>query len=142
MSDFDVNTLISALDNDTNENLLDLDHNKISNIKNNVLQRLRLTPAKLRSLHKSLKFYRYVDELPDLNYGSYIRWIPLKDPEKIKLTNGGIVCVIKIVDNGIAVICKNRYNSMFQVLLNENLIFQKLTEQEQVILSAMDYLNE
>ena len=126
MSELDVSKLLKALDNEENEQIINLDYVKINKIKNNVLKRLHIKANVLRELKTKLKLYRFVDELPDLNYGSYIRWIPLKDPDKIKLTNGGIVCVIKIVDNGIAVICKNRYNSMFQVLLNENLIFQKL----------------
>ena len=34
--------------------------------------------------HKKLKEYRYCGELCDLQDGYYIRWISLKDPEKIK----------------------------------------------------------
>lgn len=141
MSDFDVSRLLQALDNDDNENIMKLDHEKISKIKNDVLQRLHLPAKELRTLNKKLKFYKFVDELPDLKYGTYIRWVPLTDPQKIRLTNGGIVCEMKVTDSGIAVVCKNRFNNMFQLIISENLIFQKLTEQEQVILSAMDYLN-
>ena len=52
--------------------------------------------------------YRFIDELPDLHYGSYIRWITIKDPENIKLTNGGIVCEMKVGDDGIIIVCKNK----------------------------------
>jgi len=141
MSDFDVSRLLNALDNEENEAVMQLDHVKIGKIKNDVLQRLGLPSKELRALHKKLKFYRFVDELPDLKYGSYIRWIPLIDPENIRLTTGGIVCEMKVTDSGIAVVCKNRLNRMFQLIISENLIFQKLTDQEQIILSAMDYLN-
>jgi len=141
MSDFDINKLLNALDNDENEALMDLDHSKISKMKNDILQKLHLPSGQLKSLHKSLKQYRFIDELPELKYGSYIRWIPLVNPEKIYLTTGGIICEMKVVDNGIAIVCKNRYNKLFQILMSENLIFQKLTNQEQIILSAMDYLN-
>ena len=31
-----------------------------------------------------------------MKYGSYVRWISLKNPENLKLTNGGIVCEMKL----------------------------------------------
>ena len=109
-------------------------------MKNDMLQKLRLPRDKLRSLHKSLKLYRYVDELPDLHYGSYVRWISLKNPNNIRLTNGGIVCDVKI-DDGINVVCRNNMHRFFQFKMGECLVFQQLTDKEQVLLSALDYLN-
>jgi len=141
MGDIDIDNLLKALSNENNETVLELDHKKVSKIKNDILQKLHLPKEKLKKFHKSLKFYRFVDELPELRYGSFIRWISLKNPEKIYLTNGGIVCEIKIGDDGIIIVCKNNRNRMFQLKMAENLIFQKLTQQEQVLLSAMDYLN-
>lgn len=141
MSEFDVSKLLKALDNEENEQIINLDYVKINKIKNNVLKRLHIKANVLRELKTKLKLYRFVDELPDLKYGSYIRWISLKNPENIYLTTGGIVCEIKVVESGIAIICKNSYNRMFQIKLSENLIFQKLTKQEQIILSAMDLIN-
>jgi hypothetical protein len=76
-----------------------------------------------------------------MRYGSYIRWISLKDPDNLKLTNGGIVCEMKVGETGIVVVCKNRFNRFFQLNMNENLIFQKLSDQEQVLLSALDFIN-
>ena len=141
MSDFDISKLLKALDNEENEQIINLDYVKINKIKNDVLKRLHIKANDLRELKTKLKLYRFVDELPDLKYGSYIRWISLKNPENIYLTTGGIVCEIKVVESGIAIICKNNYNRMFQIKLSENLIFQKLTKQEQIILSAMDLIN-
>ena len=50
-----------------------------------------------------------------MKYGSYIRWISLKNPENLKLTNGGIVCEMKVGDNGIVIVCKNNFNRFFQL---------------------------
>ncbi len=141
MTELNVETLLNALENEDNENILQLDHQKISKMKNDILQRLRLPREKLKQYNKSLKNYRFIDELPELHYGSYIRWITIKNPENIKLTNGGIVCEMKVGDEGIVVVCKNRMNRFFSLKMNETLIFQRLTEQEQVLLSALDYLN-
>lgn len=141
MSSLDVDKLIAALGNEDNECVMEMTYEKISKMKNDILQRLRLSPEELKSMHSKLKAYRFVDELPELKYGTYIRWIPLTDPENIKLTTGGIVCEMKVGDDGIVVTCKNRYNRMFSIKMQENLIFQKMTDQERVLISALSYLN-
>jgi hypothetical protein len=69
-----------------------------------------------------------------------VRWISLKNPEIIKLTNGGIVCDIKVVNEDIHIKCKNKMNMLFQAKMSEILLFQKLSEQEEVILKALKYL--
>ena len=141
MTELDITRLMKALDNQDNESIMNIDHKKIKKIKNDMLQKLGLSREKLKAYHKSLKMYRYIDELPELRFGSYIRWISLKNPENIKLSNGGLVCDIKI-DNGVKIVCKNSINHFFQFDMEECLVFQKLSQQEQVILSALDYLNE
>jgi hypothetical protein len=94
-------------------------------------------------MHKQLKAYRYIETLAEVRYGGYIRWISLKNPEMIKLTNGGIIVNIKIMnEEEVHLVCRNKMNHLFQIKLNENIIFQKLNDQEQVLLSAMDYLNK
>lgn len=134
--------LLSALDNESNESIMKLNNRKIKDIKNTILQRLQLDRETLKNLHKKLKNYRYVDELPDINYGSYIRWISLKNPSNIKLTNGGLICDIKILDEGVHIMCKNNMNRVMQIKIDENLVFQRLSEQEHVILSVLDYLDK
>ena len=141
MSSLDVDKLIAALGNEDNECVMEMTYEKISKMKNDILQRLRLSPEELKSMHSKLKAYRFVDELPELKYGTYIRWIPLTNPENIKLTTGGIVCEMKVGDDGIVITCKNRYNRMFSIKMQENLIFQKMTDQERVLISALSYLN-
>ena len=138
----DVDRLLNALENENNESLLDLNKEKISTMKNDILQKLNIKNDKLKLFHKKLKLYRYVDNVEDINYGSFIRWISLKTPNDIKLTNGGIVCDMKTKDESIYIICKNSMNRFFTLILEENIIFQKLTSQEEIILSAMNYLNK
>ena len=106
----DIDTLLKALDNEDNEGLLDIDLNKIKQTKNDILQKVGFDRETLKKYNKALKNYKYIDEIPDIKFGSYVRWIPLKNPSKIKLTNGGIVC--------------------------------ELSDQELVLLSAMNYLNK
>ncbi len=135
----DISSLLKALDNDNNENIMELDLDKIQKMKHDILSELELSEDKYSSIMNSLKEYKYIDEIPDLDYGHYIRWIPLKNPTNIKLTNGGILCDIK-VNEQVSLLCKNRSNRFFQIKLDECLVFQKLTEQEKIILNVIDYL--
>jgi hypothetical protein len=138
----DINKLLTALENDNNESVIQLNYEKIANEKNTILQQLHLPKELLKTLSKQLKAYRYVDNLDDLRYGSYIRWISLKNKQKesVRLTNGGLLCHMKQVDDDIHLVCKNSMGMLFQLKMTENIIFQKLNEQEQVILSALKYL--
>ena len=141
-NELNVDLLMKSLENEDNDCLMNLDTKTIKKIKNDMLQKLNLPKDKLKSLHKSLKQYRFIDEIPDIKYGAYVRWINLNNPDNLKLTNGGLVCDIKISNDDVIVVCKNRSNKFFQLKLNESLVFQKITDQERVILSALDYLNE
>lgn len=138
----DIESLLHALDNDNNEGIVDLNMAIIAKNKNDILQKLRLPRNELVALQKKLKLYRYIDDLKDIRFGGYIRWISLKNPEVIKLTNGGIVCDIKEMNDDIHIKCKNRMNMIFQTKLSEGIIFQKLNDQEQVILNALKYLEK
>lgn len=141
MSGLDIEKLLSALEDEENADLLELDMKKITEEKSDILNKLELPKKQQKDLLKKLKHYRYIDELPGMKYGSYIRWISLKNPENLRLTNGGIVCEMKVGDNGIVIVCKNNFNRFFQLNMTETLIFQKLNEQELVLLSALDYIN-
>lgn len=140
----DINKLLTALENDNNESVIQLNYEKIASDKNTILQQLHLPKELLKTLGKQLKAYRYIDNLDDLRYGSYIRWISLKSKNKnkddVRLTNGGLLCHLKQVDDDIHLVCKNSRGMLFQLKMTENIIFQKLNQQEQVILSALKYL--
>ena len=131
-----------SLNNDNNESINNLTSELIKERKETILNELPITKKELGNLTKKLKGYRYVEELQELHIGCYIRWIKLKNLEdEIKLTNGALLCDIKIEDN-ILLVCKNNMNRIFNVNMSENLIFQKLTDQEKIILYAIDCLSK
>ena len=103
----DIDKLLHALDNENNTGIGDLTTAIIKKQKNDVLQQLQLPREKLKELHTKLKEYRYVNDLDDIQYGHYIRWIPLKNPEIIKLTRGAIVCDLRVFNEKIHVRCRN-----------------------------------
>ena len=140
MSSFDVERLLKSLDNEENSFLIDQTRSSIQKAKNDILQRILLEPTELKSVHAKLKDYRYVEDLANLKYGSYIRWIRLTDPENIRLTNGGTILDVKIYNTGCNILCKNSMNRIFEIRFDDCAIFQKLTDQEQVLLDVMTYL--
>jgi hypothetical protein len=136
----DVDTLIKALDNENNSKLMNLTTEKINQMKLEILKELQLPSDILKNYYQKLRYYRYVDEINDLDVGAFIRWIPIADPENIYLTAGALICEVKITDSGMQVVCKNFAKKCFQLKMDECLIFQKMSSQEQVILSALDHL--
>ncbi len=137
----DSNQFMNALENESNASIMDLTSAKVKTQKNNILQQLQLSRDKLKLFHRKLKNYRYCSDLRDIQYGHYVRWIPLKNPEKINLTNGGIICDIHIINNAIHIRCKNNRNRILQFKFDECILFQKISPQEKVILSVLDYLD-
>jgi hypothetical protein len=137
-----VDKLLKALDDESNETLLNFTTDQIREMNLNILKELHLTKKETIDIYNKLKDYKYVDEMNDLKYGTFIRWIPIEDPNNIFLSKGAIFCEMKIKDDGVYCVCKNfgfpaRH---FQISMDKNLIFQKLTEQELVLLSALDHL--
>ena len=141
MNDNDVHYLEKILTNETNENIANLNFEQIDRKKREIIDELNLSKNRVKELQNKLEDYRYIDELPELQPGRYIRWINLTNPENIKLTNGGILCEIKIEDC-IILVLKNNMNCFFQINMEENLIFQRFSDQEKIILYAVDYLNQ
>ena len=140
----DVNKLLKALDDNSNETLLNFTTYKIKEMNLNILKELQLSRKDTLDILKKIKDNKYVDEMNDLKYGAYIRWLAIEEPTNIYLTKGALFCEMKITDNGVFCICKNYgFNSKhFQISMDKNLIFQRLTSQELVLLSALDHLSK
>ena len=140
--DIDLEKLMGALDNEKNESIMNLTTAKIEETIFNILKELHLDREIFINYFKKLKGYKYVDELDDLKYGGFIRWIPITDPDNLPLNQCGIICDILIKDEGVYIVCKNFMHRHYRFKMDECLIFQKLTGQEMVILSALDHLDK
>ena len=137
----DFELLKKALENDDNVGLINTSIQEIKNKKNNILQQLGLNRDDLKMFNSNLKGYRYIEELKDLNIGSNIRYIKLKNIENIKLSGVNNFCEIKVLNKGIGLVFKNFQNRFFTIYFNDNLIFQKINCEEEVILKAIKHLN-
>lgn len=136
----DASKLLYALDDETNESIMSLTTKKIMQLNLDILKELHLPREITLDYLKKLKNYRYIDELNELKHGSFIRWIPITDPNYLPLHNAAMICDIKIVDNGVLITCKTFMHRHYTFKMDECLIFQKLTTQEQVIINALDHL--
>ena len=89
-----------------------------------VLKELELPKKEIVDIFNKLKDYKYVDEMNDLKYGTFIRWIPIENPDNIYLTKGALFCEMKITDDGVFCVCKNLGYSArhFQISMDKNLI--------------------
>ena len=139
----DRDKLLRALDDETNEKLLNFNTKKLYEMNLQIISELNLNIDKNNVFMKKLQGYKYVDELNDLKYGTYIRWINLTNPKLIEMEKGGFFCQTKIKDDGVYLTYKNAgyTNKHYQIKLDECLVFQKLTQSELVLISALDFLS-
>ena len=141
MNDNEIEYLEKALNNDNNENITNLSFKDVNEKKEHIFKELKFNKSETKKMLKKLEDYRYIDELPELQEGRYIRWINITNPDNLRLTNGGVLCEIKIEDS-IILLLKNNINRIFQVDMDKALIFQRFSLQEKVILYALDYVNK
>tara|TARA_B110000444_G_C18851718_1_gene606313 strand:+ start:12347 stop:12778 length:432 start_codon:yes stop_codon:yes gene_type:complete len=138
----DIELLQTALENDNNLNIINTNIQEIKSQKNDILQQLGLKKNDLKQFNSKLKHYRYIDDIKDLKYGSNIRWISLKNITNIKITNGAVLCDIGVLDKGVSLCLKTYNNKHLTIFLNENLIFQNISAEEQILLKAINYLTK
>ena len=139
----DMVALEKALENEDNSIVANLNTRKIHAEKMRQLHQLRFDQELIDDYAKKLRDYRYVDDLHGLSHGAYIRWIDLKNPERLCLARGAIICDIKIGQKGVSLLCKTHPNpAMFHIIMDEVIIFQRLSQQERIIITAMDYLDD
>ncbi len=152
-----VEELLQSIESDKLLSVSKLSYDKINTVKYNVLTRIGLEDDELESILLKLSDYRYVEELQDIHHGAFIRYIPLiskkggnigssndntHEYNEIQLKQGGFICDIKILGSGVQLLCRNHFRRMFQLKLDEVLLFQKLTKEEEIILSVFDYLSK
>ena len=158
----DIQALDKALENEENASIMQTSHSEIKKKKNDILQKLQLKGTVLKTMHATLIGYKYIDDIDELTVGRYVRWISLKRPDHISLTNGAHVCNISIQNYAhdddddhddddedqeckTCIRCKVVRNGkplFFNLNFDENLVFQKITEQEWIILDALAALEK
>ena len=136
-----IDLLTFALENEENLNIAKTNKQSIKSNKNDILQKLNLSKDELKLLHLQLKDYIYVDNINDIKYGHYIRWINLNKSKG--LTRGNFICNIDYDKNKNFILKLKTYANKYITIYFENcLIFKKLTPEELIILKAIRYLEK
>jgi len=144
VSDEQMDEIIKAASNNDNSHILQLTTEKIHRIKLNILKELQFTHTDLSEYMRKLKQYRYVDNMNELKHGGYIRWIDIRNPTAtLSLSGVAIFCDFKITDKGVSIVYTNFFKKRkYEFLMEEAIIFQKLTHQEEVLLHIMDVMKK
>ena len=139
----DVDLLNRALDNDSHQDLMQLTTENIQTTKREILEQLHLPVEMMREYVRQLREYRYVENMDEIKTGHFVRWIDISNPQEgLWLTKGAFVSEVKVADDGVFVVMRNFARQHFAVKLDETLVFQKLSNQEKIILAALDYTSQ
>ena len=137
-STIDIDSLLAKIDN-VDDNYLE--NKKLSDITNDIFDaigELNINNDLAINMCERLAGYRYVERVCDLRNGRMMRWIKRTSSapfSKTSLTNGGILMNIKIENSGVQLLCRNNANRFFNIKFDDCLVFQKLTMEEQLILT-------
>ena len=137
MADDTIGYLKLSIENENNKSILNLTTKVIKERKEEILNEIPVNKKERSQLKKKLKEYRYIDEMHELHIGAFIRWIKFNSDNEVSITNGALLTDVLFEDN-IQLLLKNNMNRFFKVNFNDNLIFQKITDQEKIILFAID----
>ena len=134
-----------ALSNQENDNILKLTTKKIEAEKALLFDELRMKKSLKESLIEKLKHYRFIDDMNDFRDGAYIRWINIEkidDINKLELQRGSFISETNLMGDDIHITCRTITRKYIKIMGSQNLIFQKLSDQERIILSVLDYIEK
>ena len=133
--------LINALENDDNINVIDTDTKKIKQNINDNLQRLQIGGDTLKKYNKLLKNYIYIESINDIKIGHSIKYINIENPKNLLLSSNYIICNINVNNNGITITLKTYNNKYFTIYFHKFLIFKKISNEEKLILKALNFIS-
>ena len=130
-----------ASNNETNADILSLSNEKILKERVDIINELPIDKEEKVDLLRKLQGYRYVDEIHELKNGSFLRWRNTSDLDNISLVQGAFFCEFVFTDNNTCMRMRNIRGRYFEVKMDDIIIFQKLTQQEKVLLAALSYIS-
>jgi len=139
----DVNAILSAMTKTENSTIANMTLKKIATRRHEILSSLNLTPDKMEEFERKLHMYRVVESPHELKHNQLIRWIPLRSLEtRPYVTLGG--CLFKIKYNNEEslhiVTMRNVKRFVFNIKFELNIVFQRLSQEELLILRAVEYV--
>ena len=130
-----------ASNNDANADILSLSNEKIMKDRVNIIDELPIDNEEKVELLRKLQGYRYVDAIHELKNGCFLRWLNMSDLDDISLAQGAFFCEVVFTDNNTCMRMRNVRGRYFEVKMDDIILFQKLTQQEKVLLAALSYIS-
>lgn len=150
MDKHDINSIINIIDNISDSQVLSTTLRDVENNNRNILTSFGVDDAKCDKLLLKLYGYKLVETTDDLEYGLFTRII--------KLTNIETIDDIKVQNIGIPVkhfnayskkhnrhrilICSKLGRVFNNIVFEECLVFQKIRNDDQLVMSLIDYLRD
>lgn len=141
----DINAILSAMNKAENNTIANMTLKKITARRHEILSSLNLTPEKMEEFERKLHMYRVIENPWDLKHNQLIRWIPLRSLEtRPYVTLGGTLFRVrenpeeKLHIMTIRNVKKFVYNVRFEL----NVVFQRLSQEELMILRAVEYVED
>lgn len=153
--DFELSDIINTLSDSDIDNL---SSTHINDLKSKMLDKIPFESRnQMKIIERRLTNYKFIDEIDELKMGCYYQWINIKniiDKGMIKLTNAGFLYdydtsadnedIVLKVHGGNSPHNRTRYGKLrcTKVRMHNVMLFQKLTQQEQILIKIMDYVKE
>ena len=138
LSTIDVESLLSSIEDSKNDYLENKTTEMINQDIFNSVNAFSIDIETKKTYCDKLIGYRLVFELNELHKGKHIRWIRKNNG---KLTNGGIIVDIKFFDEGVHILCMGNGKRFVQIKFDDCVIYQKMSEAEQLIVMAYEYVD-
>ena len=140
----DINAILSAMNKTENSTIANLTLKKIAARRHEILSSLNLTPEKMAEFERKLVMYRVIETPYDLKHNQLIRWIPMRSLEtRPYVTLGGTLFRVREnEDEGVHVVTiRNVKRFVFNIKFEVNVVFQRLSQEEMLILRAVEYVD-
>ena len=127
-----------------NNTIANLTLKKIATRRHEILSSMNLTPEKMAEFERKLPMYRVIENPYDLKHNQLIRWIPLRSLEtRPYITLGGTLFRVREnPEDGIHVVTiRNVKRFVFNIKFELNVVFQRLSQEELLILRAVEYVD-
>ena len=139
----DVNAILSAMTKTENSTIANMTLPKIAARRQEVLSTMNLTPEKYAEFDRKLHLYRVIEHPDELKHNQLIRWIPLRSLEtRPYVTLGGCLFRVKYNEEEALhmITIRNVKKFVFNIKFELNAVFQRLSQEELLILRAVEYV--
>ena len=139
----DINAILSAMNKTENNTIANMTLKKITARRHEILSSLNLTTEKMEEFERKLHMYRVIENPWDLKHNQMIRWIPLRSLEtRPYVTLGGTLFRVRenVEEKTHIVTIRNIKRFVFNIRFELNVVFQRLSQEELMILRAVEYV--